>query len=79
MSEKIIASFAGTFDDFINDFTQVVFKFVLWHEHDEDAEGLHDCDFDSDVFVLVLFDETGDDVWVEIIDGVSVGSGFDQL
>lgn len=78
MCKKIIVSFTCAFYNFVNDFAKVLFEFVLRHEHDKNAESFHDGDFDSEVFVLVLFDEICDNVWVEIVDGVSVRSSFDQ-
>lgn len=79
MREKIVTLLTGTFNDFINDLAKMVLKFILWHEHDENAESFHDWNFDSDVFVLILFYQVWDNLWVEIIDLVSVWSGFNQL
>ena len=79
MSEKIIVTFWGTFNNFVNDFTKMFFKFLLWHEHNKNTECFHDSNFYSDVFVLILFNKTGNNIWIEIINSVSVRSCFNQF
>jgi hypothetical protein len=56
----------------------MLLKLLLWHEHHKDAESLHNSNLHSEIFVLILFDKIRYNIRIEIVDCISVWSGFDK-